>query len=81
MSNKASSLIASQTLGLSSVASLIASFNFVPYKTRLISNQQTVFPGCSEIIAHILKRPNGEWTFALSGWSWLRAGFQDYETS
>lgn len=47
--------------GLSSVARLIAFSNFVLHKTRLISNQQTVFPGCSEIIADILERPNREW--------------------
>lgn len=62
MSNKVSSLISIQTSGLSSIASLIALSNFVPHTTRLISNQQTLFSGRSEIIARIFERPKGEWT-------------------
>lgn len=44
-------------LGQSSVEILIALSKFVPPQTGLISNQQAVFPGCSEIIAQSLKRP------------------------
>ena len=44
-------------LGQSSVKILITLSKFVPLQTGLISNQQAVFPGCSEIIAQSLKRP------------------------